>query len=247
MMLNSALRRNVLDFTPNTTRVKWRVSIFGGSSVVFSTQRNFRKSQSVSSIPTIRNPFSTSSASATSCAQKRNRISQINWPKLGPVYKQLLRDGPLDLAEASNTILSFEVVLSMQITAWCGKKCVAFLVSVESSTISTIFELKAHSCLARVDGYLSMANKLGNGPWWTLFFGCIYRTLIIHLLQYRETLGPKTSWACHQVYRHKSKYRSTLGVLVLMRVRLQMSHNQQVQIEPSLLLYGSPSPYLSSY
>ena len=49
-----------------------------------------------------------------------NRISYNSGVKWDPLYKQSFKIGPLSLAEASNTIRIFVVVLSSRITGWCG-------------------------------------------------------------------------------------------------------------------------------
>ena len=42
-----------------------------------------------------------SPATATRCTQKRSKISTIDWPKLGPMYRQSMSEGPVDLSEVS--------------------------------------------------------------------------------------------------------------------------------------------------
>ena len=41
--------------------------------------------------------------------------------KGGPACRHSLRDGPVDLADASYTIRTLVVYLSSHITGWCGK------------------------------------------------------------------------------------------------------------------------------
>ena len=92
--------KNGFDDTLNITRVNLMINGFSTALSNSLVHKNLNMSQSFSSTATIRKAFSMSPARATRCSRKRSKISKIDWPKLGPVYRQLLSKGLVDLAEA---------------------------------------------------------------------------------------------------------------------------------------------------
>ena len=96
-----AFRRNGLEDTPKTTRENRRVCISGFYTLGSVAHRNRSESRSLLSIDTMRKAFSMSPVSTTFWKWKQRRMSKIDYPNFGPVYRQSFSDGPVVLAEAS--------------------------------------------------------------------------------------------------------------------------------------------------
>ena len=80
--------------TPKRQLGKIGVSISGFSTLGSVAHRNRSESRSLSSINTMRKAFSMSPVSATLWKRKQRRMSKIDCPNFGPVYRQSFSDGP---------------------------------------------------------------------------------------------------------------------------------------------------------
>lgn len=59
---------------------------------------------------TIKNAFSMSAFNAALCVLNLNSMSKIFWSNFSPVYRQLLRDGPVHLAVSSYDSMVVHIV-----------------------------------------------------------------------------------------------------------------------------------------
>ena len=121
----------------NTTLVKWNTRSLGLSITMLLNHRKCNASRSLLVAETTRKAFSMSAMSELALQSQNLRRSNIlSWVNVDPAWRLLLRDNPVDLAKASQTILCLVVSFTVK-----TEVCISYWGYAHSDISGVIFKL----------------------------------------------------------------------------------------------------------